>query len=385
MAIKVGINGFGRIGRNVLRTSLHDTNLEFVAVNDLTDPKTLAHLLKYDSILGNLPNKISAGADSITSTAADIKVFAEKDPAKLPWESVGAQVVIESTGRFTDAEDAKKHLRGPVKKVIISAPAKNEDVTLVLGVNEGVYDPAKHHIISNASCTTNCLAPIAKVLHDNFKIVSGSMTTIHSYTNDQVILDFPHKDLRRARAAALSMIPTSTGAAKALKLVIPEMAGKLDGFAIRVPTPNVSVVDLVAVVEKKTTKEEVNAAMKKASEAGPLKGYLGYEENELVSADFKGDPRSSIVDALSTLVVGGTLVKVLSWYDNEWGYSNRVRDLINYLGKQGTVNLWRGHSCPRCSFTQMHESSAGGFCATGRRSRIAGSARPRHSSCNTFW
>ncbi len=335
MAIKVGINGFGRIGRNVLRASLHDSNLEFVAVNDLTDPKTLAHLLKYDSILGNLPNKISAGADSITVDGRTIKVFAEKDPAKLPWESVGAQVVIESTGRFTNAEDAKKHLRGPVKKVIISAPAKNEDVTLVLGVNEGVYDPAKHHIISNASCTTNCLAPIAKVLHDNFKIVSGSMTTIHSYTNDQVILDFPHKDLRRARAAALSMIPTSTGAAKALKLVIPEMAGKLDGFAIRVPTPNVSVVDLVAVVEKKTTKEEVNAAMKKASEAGPLKGYLGYEENELVSADFKGDPRSSIVDALSTLVIGGTLVKVLSWYDNEWGYSNRVRDLINYLGKKG--------------------------------------------------
>jgi len=335
MAIKVGINGFGRIGRNVLRASLHDSNLEFVAVNDLTDPKTLAHLLKYDSILGNLPNKISAGTDSISVDGRSIKVFAEKDPAKLNWESVGAQVVIESTGRFTNAEDAKKHLRGPVKKVIISAPAKNEDVTLVLGVNEGVYDPAKHHIISNASCTTNCLAPIAKVLHDNFKIVSGSMTTIHSYTNDQVILDFPHKDLRRARAAALSMIPTSTGAAKALKLVIPEMAGKLDGFAIRVPTPNVSVVDLVAVVEKKTTKEEINAAMKKASESGPLKGYLGYEENELVSADFKGDPRSSILDALSTLVIGGTLVKVLSWYDNEWGYSNRVRDLIDYLGKKG--------------------------------------------------
>jgi glyceraldehyde 3-phosphate dehydrogenase len=274
MAIKVGINGFGRIGRNVLRASLQDSNLEFVAVNDLTDPKTLAHLLKYDSILGNLHNKISAGADSITVDDRTIKVFAEKDPARLPWESVGAQVVIESTGRFTNAEDARKHLRGPVKKVIISAPAKNEDVTLVLGVNEGVYDAAKHHIISNASCTTNCLAPIAKVLHDNFKIISGSMTTIHSYTNDQVILDFPHKDLRRARAAALSMIPTSTGAAKALKLVIPEMAGKLDGFAIRVPTPNVSVVDLVVVVEKKTTKEEVNAAMKKASEAGSLKGYL---------------------------------------------------------------------------------------------------------------
>ena len=243
--------------------------------------------------------------------------------------------MLESTGHFTDANDAKKHLRGTVKKVIISAPAKNEDVTLVLGVNEQVYDPAKHHIISNASCTTNCLAPIVKVVHDNFKIIVGSMTTIHSYTNDQVILDFPHKDLRRARAAALSMIPTSTGAAKALKLVIPEMAGKLDGFAMRVPTPNVSVVDLVALVEKKTSKEEVNAALKKASQEGPLKGYLGYEENELVSADFRGDSRSSIVDAPMTLVVGGTLVKVISWYDNEWGYSCRVHDLINYIGKKG--------------------------------------------------
>jgi len=335
MAIKVGINGFGRIGRNVLRTALSDSNLEFVAVNDLTDPKTLAHLLKYDSILGNLPNKITAGADSISVDGKTIKVFAEKDPAKLPWESVGAQVVIESTGRFTDANDAKKHLHGPVKKVIISAPAKNEDITLVLGVNHDKYDAAKHHIISNASCTTNCLAPIAKVVHDNFKIVSGTMTTIHSYTNDQVILDFPHKDLRRARAAALSMIPTSTGAAKALKLVIPEMAGKLDGFAMRVPTPNVSVVDLVAFVENKTSKEEVNAALKKASESGPLKGYLGYEENELVSADYKGNPFSSIVDAPMTLVVGGNCVKVISWYDNEWGYSCRVRDLINYLGSKG--------------------------------------------------
>src|SRR6201984_2773108 len=305
MAIKVGINGFGRIGRNVLRASLNDSNLEFVAVNDLTDPKTLAHLLKYDSILGNLPNKITAGADCISIDGRSIKVFAEKDPAKLPWESVGAQIVIESTGRFTNADDAKKHLRGPVKKVIISAPAKNEDVTLVLGVNHDKYDPAKHHIISNASCTTNCLAPIAKVVNDHFKIVSGTMTTIHSYTNDQVILDFPHKDLRRARAAAISMIPTSTGAAKALKQVIPELAGKLDGFAMRVPTPNVSVVDLVALVENKTTKEDVNAALKKASEAGPLKGYLGFEENELVSSDFKGDSRSSIVDAPMTLVVGG--------------------------------------------------------------------------------
>src|SRR5262252_8244140 len=335
MEINVGINGFGRIGRNVLRTALNDSNLEFVAVNDLTDPKTLAHLLKYDSILGNLPHKITAGADSITVDNRTFKVFAEKDPAKLPWESVGAQIVLESTGRFTNAEDAKKHMRGPVKKVIISAPAKNEDITIVLGVNHDVYDPAKHHVISNASCTTNCLAPIAKVVNDNFKIQSGTMTTIHSYTNDQVILDFPHKDLRRARAAALSMIPTSTGAAKALKLVIPDLAGKLDGFAMRVPTPNVSVVDLVALVEKKTSKDEVNAALKKASEAGPLKGYLGYEEHELVSSDYKGDARSSIVDAPMTLVVGGTCVKVISWYDNEWGYSCRVRDLINYIGSKG--------------------------------------------------
>jgi glyceraldehyde 3-phosphate dehydrogenase len=334
MAIKVGINRFGRIGRNVLRASLEDKNLEFVAVNDLTEPKTLAHLLKYDSVLGNLPNAVTAGQDCIQVDGKNIRVFKEKDPAALPWESLGVQVVIESTGRFTDAEDAKKHLRGTVKKVIISAPAKNEDVTIVLGVNQEAYDPAKHHIISNASCTTNCLAPVVKVLHDNFKIVSGTMTTIHSYTNDQVILDFPHKDLRRARAAALSMIPTTTGAAKALKLVIPEMAGKLDGFSIRVPTPNVSVVDLVAQVEKKASKEEVNAAMKKASEGGPLKGYLGYEENPLVSSDFRGDSHSSILDAALTLTIGN-LVKVFSWYDNEWGYSCRVRDLINFIGSKG--------------------------------------------------
>src|SRR3954453_23097464 len=335
MAVKVGINGFGRIGRNILRTALDDKNFELVAVNDLTDPKTLAHLLKYDSILGNLKHTVRAEDDSISVDGRKFRVFKEKDPALIPWESVGAQIVIESTGRFTKAEDAKKHLRGPVKKVIISAPATGEDITLVLGVNHDKYDPAKHHIVSNASCTTNCLAPIAKVIHDNFGIQSGTMTTIHSYTNDQVILDFPHKDLRRARAAALSMIPTSTGAAKALKLVIPEMAGKLDGFSIRVPTPNVSVVDLVALVEKKTTKEEVNAALKKASESGSLKGYLGYEENELVSSDFKGDGRSSIVDSHMTLVVGGTLVKVISWDDNEWGYSCRVRDLINYIGSKG--------------------------------------------------
>jgi glyceraldehyde 3-phosphate dehydrogenase len=335
MAIKVGINGFGRIGRNIFRTALNDSNLEFIAVNDLTDPKTLAHLLKYDSILGNLRQNISASADSIRVDQRSLRVFAERDPAKLDWASVGAQVVIESTGHFTDAADAKKHLRGPVKKVIITAPAKNEDVTIVLGVNQNVYDPAKHHIISNASCTTNCLAPIAKVVHDEFKIISGTMTTIHSYTNDQVILDFPHKDLRRARAAALSMIPTSTGAAKALHLVIPELKGKLDGFAMRVPTPNVSVVDLVTFVEKKTTAEEVNAAMKRASDSGPMKGYLGVEEGELVSVDFRGDPRSSIVDAQMTRVVAGNCVKVISWYDNEWGYSCRVRDLINFIGSKG--------------------------------------------------
>src|SRR5499433_4213047 len=335
MAIKVGINGFGRIGRNVLRAALDDPSLEFVAVNDLTSPATLAHLLKYDSILGNLKHDIKASSDSISIDGKTIKVFSEKDPAALQWDSVGAQLVIESTGKFTEGEQAKKHLRGPVKKVIISAPAKNEDITIVLGVNEDKYDSGKHHVISNASCTTNCLAPVAKVIHDTFKIQSGTMTTIHSYTNDQVILDFPHKDLRRARAAALSMIPTSTGAAKALKLVIPELAGKIDGFSMRVPTPNVSVVDMVVWVEKKTTKEEVNSALKKASESGSLKGYLGYEEDELVSSDFRADGRSSIVDAPSTMVVGGNCVKVISWYDNEWGYSSRVRDLINYLASKG--------------------------------------------------
>ena len=335
MAVKVGINGFGRIGRNILRTALDDKNFELVAVNDLTDPKTLAHLLKYDSILGNLKHDVRAEADSISVGGKKFKVFKEKDPAAIPWEGVGAQVVIESTGRFTKAEDAKKHLRGPVKKVIISAPATGEDVTIVLGVNHDKYDPAKHHIVSNASCTTNCLAPIAKVIHDNFVIQSGTMTTIHSYTNDQVILDFPHKDLRRARAAALSMIPTSTGAAKALHLAIPELKGKLDGFSLRVPTPDVSVVDMVAFVEKKTTVEEVNAALKKASESGPLKGYLGYETEELVSMDYRGDPRSSIVDAPMTRVVQGNCVKVISWYDNEWGYSCRVRDMIDFMNQKG--------------------------------------------------
>src|SRR5579871_6439584 len=335
MAVKVGINGFGRIGRNVFRSAIGNADIEFVAVNDLTSPATLAHLLKYDSILGNLPNKIEAGEDFISVDGKKIKVWAERDPAKLPWADVGAQIVIESTGHFTDATKAKAHLGATVKKVIISAPATNEDITIVLGVNEDKYDPAKHHVISNASCTTNCLAPVAQVIHDKFKIKCGTMTTIHSYTNDQVILDFPHKDLRRARAAALSMIPTSTGAAKAIYLAIPDLKGKLDGFAMRVPTPNVSVVDLVVFVEKKTSVDEVNNAPKAASESGPLKGYLGYETAELVSIDYRGDPRSSIVDAPMTRVVAGNCVKVISWYDNEWGYSCRVRDLISYLGKKG--------------------------------------------------
>ncbi|HEX5434591.1 MAG TPA: type I glyceraldehyde-3-phosphate dehydrogenase [Candidatus Angelobacter sp.] len=334
MAVKVGINGFGRIGRNVLRTALDDPSLEFVAVNDLTSPATLAHLLKYDSILGNLRHDIRATADSISIDGKAIQVFSEKDPAAIKWESVGAQVVVESTGKFTEAEKARAHLRGPVKKVVISAPAKNEDVTIVLGVNEGRYDPAKHHIISNASCTTNCLAPVTKVVHDNFRIQSGTMTTIHSYTNDQVILDFPHKDLRRARAAAINMIPTSTGAAKALHLVIPDLKGKLDGFAMRVPTPNVSVVDLVAFVEKSTTVDEVNNALKAAAD-GPMKGILGYETAELVSMDYRGDSRSSIVDSPLTRVVAGNCVKVIAWYDNEWGYSCRVRDLIQFIAKKG--------------------------------------------------
>ena len=333
MAVKVGINGFGRIGRNVLRASLGNPNIEFVAVNDLTSPATLAHLLKYDSILGNLKNEIVAGEDFISVDGKKIKVFAQKDPALLPWDSVGAQIVIESTGHFTDGTKAKAHLRGPVKKVIISAPATNEDLTVVLGVNENKYDPAKHNIISNASCTTNCLAPVVKVLVEKFGIVSGIMTTIHSYTNDQVILDFPHKDLRRARAAALSMIPTSTGAAKALKLVIPEVEGKLDGFAIRVPTPNVSVVDLTFLAEKPITKDAINGAFKAAAD-GELKGILGVDSNELVSSDFKGNPLSSIVDAPLTKVVGN-MAKVISWYDNEWGYSCRVRDLILFLAKKG--------------------------------------------------
>jgi glyceraldehyde 3-phosphate dehydrogenase len=334
MSTKVAINGFGRIGRNIYRAALHDPDVDIVAVNDITDPATLAYLLKYDSILGNLENTVTAGKDSIQVDHRSLKVFAEKDPAAINWESVGAQVVVESTGLFTKAADAAKHRRGSVKKVIISAPATDEDVTIVLGVNDKAYDPAKHHIISNASCTTNCLAPIAKVVHDNFTIKNGSMTTIHSYTNDQKLLDLPHKDLRRARAAALSMIPTSTGAAKAVHLVIPELKGKLDGFAMRVPTPNVSVVDLVVFTEKSTSVEEVNRVMKGAAD-GQMKGILGYSEAELVSIDFKGDERSSILDAPLTRVIGGNCVKVISWYDNEWGYSCRVRDLVKFIAQKG--------------------------------------------------
>ena len=334
MPVKVGINGFGRIGRNLLRAALDDPGIEFVAVNDITDPKTLAHLLKYDSVFGILAAQVAHGGDCITVNGKSIRVFKTKDPADLDWSSLGVEVVVESTGLFTKAEDAKKHLKGTVKKVIITAPAKGEDITIVLGVNERAYDPAKHHIISNASCTTNCLAPAAKVVHENFKILKGSMTTIHAYTNDQRILDLPHKDLRRARAAALSMIPTTTGAAKAIGLVIPELKGKLDGYAMRVPTPDVSVVDLVSLVEKTTTAEEVNAALKKAAE-GPMKGILQYVEEELVSKDFTGNPHSSMVDAGFTKVIDGNLVKVIAWYDNEWGYSCRVRDLIGFVAGKG--------------------------------------------------
>ncbi len=334
MAVKVGINGFGRIGRNVVRAGLGRKDVEFVAVNDLTDTQTLAHLLKYDSVLGPLHEEVKAEGDSIRIGDTKLKVFATKDPAELDWASVGAQIVVESTGRFTDAKDAAKHLRGPVKKVIISAPAKNEDVTLVLGVNDSMYDPTRHNVISNASCTTNCLAPVVKVLHDNFGIQKGSMTTIHSYTNDQNVLDFPHKDLRRARAAALNMIPTTTGAAKAIGLVLPQLKGKLDGYAMRVPTPNVSVVDFVAVLDKPTTTEAVNAALKAAADNG-LKGILAYTEDPVVSSDMMHNPNSSIVDAQMTKVLDGNLAKVVAWYDNEWGYSNRVVDLIAFLAEKG--------------------------------------------------
>src|SRR6266496_1057198 len=334
MAVKVGINGFGRIGRIIFRTSIGDPDIDFVAVNALTDTKTLAHLLKYDSVLGNLDHEISESTNGIKVEGEEFQVFSERDPALIPWESVGAQIVIESTGLFTKAEDAKKHLRGSVKKVIISAPAKNEDITIVLGVNEDKYNSAEHHVISNASCTTNCLAPVVKVVHEKFGIRSAQMTTIHSYTNDQHLLDLPHKDLRRARAAALSMIPTSTGAAKAVALVLPELKGKFDGISVRVPTPNVSLVDVVMNVEKETTSEQVNRALKDAANE-ELRGILQFCEEPLVSVDFKKNSNSSIVDAEYTKVVNGNMVKVLSWYDNEWGYSCRVRDLIKFIAAKG--------------------------------------------------
>lgn len=334
MAVKVGINGFGRIGRNILRSSLGDSDIDFVAVNDLTDTRTLAHLLKYDSVLGNLDHQITSTENGISVDGKEFRVFSQRDPAAIDWESVGAEIVIESTGIFTKAEDAKKHLHGSVKKVIISAPAKNEDITIVLGVNEEKYDPSSHHIISNASCTTNCLAPVAKVVHEKFGIRNAQMTTIHSYTNDQQLLDLPHKDLRRARAAALSMIPTSTGAAKAVALVLPELKGKFDGISVRVPTPNVSLVDVVMTLEKETTAEEVNRAFKDAANE-ELNGILAFSEEPLVSVDFKRNSNSSIVDAEYTKVIGGTMLKVLSWYDNEWGYSCRVRDLIKFIAAKG--------------------------------------------------
>lgn len=330
--VKVGINGFGRIGRNFLRAALaSNAPIEIVAVNDLTSIDTLAHLIKYDSILGRINQEVTFDDNSLTIGGKKIRVFAEKDPAALPWGSVGAEIVIESTGRFTKASDAGKHLVGGAKKVVISAPATDEDVTLVLGVNDAAYDPAKHNIISNASCTTNCLAPMAKVLHENFGIVRGFMTTVHAYTNDQVILDFPHKDLRRARAAATNIIPTSTGAAKAIGLVLPELKGKLDGYALRVPVPTGSITDLTVELAKETSAAEVNAAMKKAAE-GPLKGILRYTEDPIVSTDIVTDPHSSIFDAGITKVIGNQ-VKVASWYDNEWGYSNRLVDLMSFIGK----------------------------------------------------
>jgi glyceraldehyde 3-phosphate dehydrogenase len=334
MAIKVGINGFGRIGRNIMRAAMDDSSIDIVAVNDLTDARTLAHLLKYDSILGNLKADIAASGDKITVGRDEFQVLSIKDPAQLPWKSLGVDVVFESTGIFTNRDGAAKHLAAGAKKVVITAPAKGPDLTVVLGVNEDKYDPAKHHIISNASCTTNCLAPIAKVLHESFGIRKGWMTTVHSYTNDQQLLDLPHKDLRRARAAALSIIPTTTGAALAVGEVLPEIKGRLDGISMRVPTPNVSVVDLAVLVEKKTSKEEVNAAFKTAAQ-GKLKGLLEYTQEELVSVDFRGNPHSSIVDSSYTSVMDGDFIKVLSWYDNEWAYSNRCVDLIRYLVKRG--------------------------------------------------
>ncbi|MHB8170227.1 MAG: type I glyceraldehyde-3-phosphate dehydrogenase [Thermincolia bacterium] len=334
MTLKVGINGFGRIGRLVFRAALSNPELEVVAINDLTDAKTLAHLLKYDSVHGILNADVVAKDDSILVNGREIKVLAQRDPATLPWGQLGVQLVVESTGFFTKRDDAAKHLATGAKKVIISSPGKDEDITIVMGVNEDKYDPANHHVISNASCTTNCLAPFAKVLNDKFGIVKGLMTTVHAYTNDQQILDLPHKDLRRARAAAMSIIPTTTGAAKAVALVLPELKGKLNGFAMRVPTPNVSVVDLVVELKQSTTAADINAAFKAAAD-GELKGILGYSEELLVSKDFNGDPRSSIVDADSTMVIEGNLAKVVSWYDNEWGYSNRVVDLALFINKKG--------------------------------------------------
>jgi glyceraldehyde 3-phosphate dehydrogenase len=334
MSVRVGINGFGRIGRNIMRAALGDKNIDFVAVNDLTSAHTLAHLLKYDSVLGNLHARVEAKSDSISLDGDEFKVLSLRDPAQLPWKDLGVDIVFESTGLFTNREAACKHVAAGAKKVVITAPAKGPDITVVLGVNDDKYDPAKHQIISNASCTTNCLAPLAKVLHQSFGIKKGWMTTIHSYTNDQNLLDLPHKDLRRARAAALSMIPTTTGAASAVGEVLPDLKGRLDGFAMRVPTPNVSVVDLAALVDKRTSAEEVNGALKKAAE-GPLKGILAYETEELVSIDFKGNANSSIVDAAYTKVMDGDFVKVLSWYDNEWGYSNRCVDLVRLLVKKG--------------------------------------------------
>jgi glyceraldehyde 3-phosphate dehydrogenase len=334
MAVRIGINGFGRIGRNIMRAALGNEQFDFVAVNDLTNAATLAHLLKYDSVLGNLKANVEAKQDAISVDGDTFKVLSMRDPAQLPWKDLGVDIVFESTGLFTKREDAAKHVTAGAKKVIITAPAKGPDLTVVLGVNDEKYDAAKHQIISNASCTTNCLAPLAKVIHQRFGIRKGWMTTIHSYTNDQQLLDLPHKDLRRARAAALSMIPTTTGAAVAVGEVLPELKGRLDGFAMRVPTPNVSVVDLVALVDKKTTGEEVNAALKEASE-GAMKGILAYSDAELVSIDFKGNAHSSIVDAPYTKVMDGDFVKVLSWYDNEWGYSNRCVDLLRLMARKG--------------------------------------------------
>src|SRR2546427_6719232 len=332
MAIRVGINGFGRIGRNLYRAAMDDKDIEIVAVNDITDPETLAHLLKYDSVLGKLKANVSSGEANVKVDGKSVKVFKEKDPAKIDWPSFNIDVVVESTGLFTNAEDARKHLRGPVKKVIISAPAKGEDITICLGVNDKAYEPSKHNVISNASCTTNCLAPVAKVVHETFGIETGLMTTIHSYTNDQKLLDLPHPDLRRARAAALSMIPTSTGAAKAIGLVLPELKGKLDGIAIRVPTPDVSLVDLTVRTAKPVTVESANETLKAAAN-GPMKGILQYTEEELVSADFLHNSHSSIVDGPLTKAIGDRMLKVFSWYDNEWGFSVRLRDVIKLVLK----------------------------------------------------